>query len=186
MSRYDELIDKNRREKADQIADKTRQKLAGDERMVRYVDAFVRALPEFYQALVRNDVWNEYEHEQKSFLIPHREIIRCVQLKRWDARESWYATDRAAITDEGRYLLLEGAGKIVKRPNGRYTYTVDSYEELSVQRFAEHICDALCLDRKSRQFASFERENYPELHAALMGDDADETAFQYFAFCLPK
>ncbi|MBQ6654875.1 MAG: hypothetical protein IJM79_05055 [Erysipelotrichaceae bacterium] len=185
MSRYDELIDQNRKEKADQIAGNTQKELEADELKARYVAAFIRALPEFYQALVRNDVWKVYEHEQKSFLVRRKETIKCVHLRRWDSREGWYTTDSAVICADGRYLLLSGAGKLVKQRNGEYSTAVDGYEEVNIDRFAEHLYDAL-KPYKSRQFETFEQENCPKLHAALINDDADEVAFQYFAFCLPK
>ncbi|MBO4218357.1 MAG: hypothetical protein IKX74_04615 [Erysipelotrichaceae bacterium] len=184
MSRYDELIDQNRQEKADRIAEEARKKLEGEQRRARYVDAFARALPEFHQALVRNGVWKEYEHKQKSFLITRREIIRCVRLQRYDPREYWYVTDNAAITDDGRYLLLQGAWDSYTLKAGEY-YKLDGYEELSARSFAEHLCDVLHLD-KSRQFVDYNRQKYGKFNYALQNDEYDEVAFQYFAFCLPK
>ncbi len=185
MSRYDELIDQNRKKKAGEIADRTEAAMKGEERRQRYVRAFAAALPEFHQALVKNDIWNEYEHTRKILLVSSKENIRCVHLKGWDPSEFWFTIDKAVICQDGRYLILTGAGKIARKRNGEYVYTVDGYEEINVDKLARRIYDILHLDKCDR-FANYKQDEYRLLNEALKNDDADEVAFQYFATCLPK
>ena len=182
MSRYDEVIKENRQNKADQIADKSRKMSAAEEKKQRYVAAFARALPEYHQALVKNDIWRVYKRFRKVLFVETAETIECVQLQCWDNREYWFTHCGLAITKDGRYIRLIKPS--VDKRGKNYVDTVADYEEMNADQFAQRIYDGLHLE-DNWPFHSRDGK-YQKLNEALKNDDADELAFQYFAFCLPK
>jgi hypothetical protein len=182
MTRYDDVIGAGRKARKEEVTASLEKMADEAKKKSIYVEAIKKALPEFHQALIKNDIWNEYKQIEKILLFDKINTIECALLKKWDPREYWFETDNVGITKEGRYIRLLNA-KYVQYKN-EYMTTVDNYQILSLQEMAEHIYENMCLD-KVTNYSSY-TDPYTELNQALNNNEPDEAVFQYFVVCLPK
>ncbi|MBQ5756464.1 MAG: hypothetical protein IIV88_04320 [Erysipelotrichaceae bacterium] len=158
MTRYDELIkqEKENTEIRDSLKeDKERWEAA---RKRSYIQAFRNALPEFYQALLKNNKWTEFKYYHKILFFGVTDKIEGVRLISADG--DGYTRLNCWIGKDGKYYKSASQ-------NGNAN-SIISDEELA----------EILYDRVVRDIRYFPDK---EIRDAVRENNFDEVAFQYFS-----
>ena len=159
MSRFDEVIEEGRNKLDEKAAlEKERQETA-EEMKRRYIRSFKQALPEFYQALLKNDNLEKSTYEHKVLLVKVKKTLYLEWFIYHDSDGSPHHADYA-ISKDGQYY------KAVKS----YTGYVMDVSAIDVDTFAEGVSKLFLHDYDYYSRERLEKER---------NTDTDEMVFKY-------
>lgn len=158
MTRYDDLIRQQKGEAESRKIREENQKKAEADRKRRFIQAFIDALPEFYEALLKNDNWREFEYFHRKFIHYGKDKMKGITFIHVDSDGFGFA----------HYWM----GK-----NGKY------YRSESWKSYADTIISAEELAERLYSIVIRSAHYYPnaKLKEAVKKDDFDEAAFQYLS-----
>ena len=135
----------------------------------RYTRAFRKALPDFYQTLLKHGQWFTHHYTRRGLLFSRREQFEAVPLLRFDSVGGCYTTGEHYIAKDGRYLKNTGSPS---RPE---------YEEIGEQELAEGMYRSLDWDNGHGSVSGDSEYDKAllALREAMDADDADAAAFRY-------
>jgi len=162
MTKYDDLIKQekeNSRLREDLQEDRERWQ---HERKRSYIHTFMNELPEFHQALLKNNIWTEFEYFHKKLFLPVRDKIQGVYLISADG--DGHTRSNCWIGKDGLYYL-----------SSNYNSTADTL--ISAEELAE-----IFYDRAIQGIRYFSGDK--EFQDAVKRDDYAEAVFQYFSIVI--
>lgn len=169
MSRFDEVMEQEKKEKEEAMLKAASERENELQKKERYVKAFKRALPDFYQALLKYGHWITYEYTRKALFRNKTEQLQAVRLLHFTTEDYRYTTSKYYITKEGKFKKDVG------------TSYPPEFVEISEDELTEEMYNSLDWQKRHSPYPRNTEYNKAliELRKAMDMDDADETAFRY-------
>ena len=158
MTRYEELIRQQQKKAEFRKIKEEDQKWTEEDRKRRYIQAFTDALPEFYEALLKNDNWREFEYYHRKLIHYGKDKQKGITLIGADGDGYHFIT--CWIGKDGKYYRSQ-----IRKS---YADTIISAEELAEELYW-HVIENI--------------RYYPneKLKEAVKNDDFDAVPFLYFS-----
>ena len=169
LSRFDEVMEQEKKDKEEAMLKAASERENELQKKERYVKAFKRALPDFYQALLKYGNWRTYEYTRKVLFRSKTEQFQAISLLHFTTEDYCYTRSNYYITKEGKYI---------KDVHKSYP---PEYVEISEDELTEEMYNSLDWQKRHSHYTSHTEYDKAviELRKAMDADDADETAFRY-------